>query len=360
MYPGKKSYLAAAFFFMLFTTFSYSQSILTIGEKAPAIKVSKWVKGTPVKSISKEKIYVVEFWATWCGPCRQSIPHLTEMAHKFKGKVNFIGVDVWESEGQDINKLVTDFVKEMGDKMDYNVAMDTGDKFMALNWMEAAAQRGIPAAFIVGKDSKIAWIGHPMEIDEPLTKIVEGNYDGKEYAAKLLKEQKEAAVTIALNKKFKEKGKEITTAAKAKDYKKVIEECEKLLAADPSLKSVIDGYYIKALVKVNPAKAIELADKTAAVSEEDLLRNFLFPFTDKDNDKKLYDYAINACTKMLVKNANDLNTLYVLANAYELNGDKAKTIETLEKFLSAAREQKVDEKNLESYVEKVKKLKESK
>ena len=61
----------------------------------------------------------------------------------------------------------------MGDKMDYRVAMDKvpdGDVrgqngAMAKNWMIAAGQNGIPTAFIVDRDSKIAWIGHPMEIE---------------------------------------------------------------------------------------------------------------------------------------------------------------------------------------------------
>ena len=87
----------------------------------------------------------MEFWATWCGPCRVSIPHLTEMAHKYT-QVTFIGMDVWE-RGADIDTAVSKFVEKMGDKMDYHVAMDTEDTFMANNWMKAADQNGIPPRF---------------------------------------------------------------------------------------------------------------------------------------------------------------------------------------------------------------------
>ena len=48
---------------------------------------------------------------------------------------------------------------------------------MAKNWMRAAGQDGIPTAFIVNKEDKIAWIGHPSEMDEPLDKIVTGSWD---------------------------------------------------------------------------------------------------------------------------------------------------------------------------------------
>ena len=71
---------------------------LGIGSPAPKIEVKEFVKGEPVKSFEQGKIYVVEFWATWCPPCRTSIPHLTEMQKKYKDVV-FIGVSVFERTG---------------------------------------------------------------------------------------------------------------------------------------------------------------------------------------------------------------------------------------------------------------------
>jgi len=67
---------------------------LKVGSDAPPVAVVKWFKGTPVDTLEKGKVYVVEFWATWCGPCKMSIPHLTEMAHKYGDKVTFVGVSV--------------------------------------------------------------------------------------------------------------------------------------------------------------------------------------------------------------------------------------------------------------------------
>ncbi len=101
---------------------AWAEEILNIGDPAPALVVSSWVKGDKVEQFEPGKTYVVEFWATWCGPCRASIPHLTELAHQFKDKdVKFLGVDVWEND----TKQVAPFLNEMGEKMDYNVAAST-------------------------------------------------------------------------------------------------------------------------------------------------------------------------------------------------------------------------------------------
>jgi thiol-disulfide isomerase/thioredoxin len=151
---------------------------LSVGDAAPKLEVKEFIKGDAVKGFEKGKLYVVEFWATWCGPCRTSIPHLTELQKKNKDVV-FIGVSVFEQKPDGVKA----FVESMGDKMDYRVAVDVAaagkpaDGVMAKTWMEAADQDGIPAAFIVNGDGKIAWIGHPMQMDKPLETIVAGKWD---------------------------------------------------------------------------------------------------------------------------------------------------------------------------------------
>lgn len=166
---------------------------LTIGSPAPALSVAKWFKGKPVTALAKNKTYVVEFWATWCGPCIDSIPHLTEMAKK-NADVTFIGVSIWEeNEGTKI----PDFVKKMGAKMDYNVGWSSNKGGMAKSWMVAASQNGIPTAFVV-KGGKIAWIGHPMDMEKPLEEIKAGKFDGAAFKKKFDKENAEAREEMAV------------------------------------------------------------------------------------------------------------------------------------------------------------------
>lgn len=185
------------------------RQVLMPGDPAPELKVSQWIKGEPIARFEKGQVYVVELWATWCGPCRRSVPHLTELAKKHGKDVTIIGISVREV-GDDIVGGVRRFVAEMGDRMQYHVAIDSADKGTERLWQDAALRRGIPVAFIVGKDGRITWIGHPMAMDDPLQRVIQGNFDVNAARAEFQKEvdrvmREEAA--LAMIAAAQEKGK---------------------------------------------------------------------------------------------------------------------------------------------------------
>ncbi len=192
----------AAITFLL-PAFAFAE--LKVGDAAPEFKAGTWVQGDAITELEKDKIYVVEFWATWCGPCIATIPHLDELHEKYKDKgVVFIGQNVWEKA----EDKVPGFVKDMGEKMSYRVAMDlkkdAKDKgHMAEKWMDAAGQSGIPCAFLVGKEGKILWIGHPGELDsELLDQVVAGTFSPEKAAEMEAKKKKAQEKLEALGEKL--------------------------------------------------------------------------------------------------------------------------------------------------------------
>lgn len=157
-----------------------SETFITIGDPAPSIKSATWLKGEPVVRFEPGRVYIVEFWATWCGPCKENIPHLTEMAQKYKDKVSIIGISIWENlddEESDPLAKVKAFVSSQGEKMDYLVAADGSKNTIADAWMKPASEGGIPCSFLIDGKGRIAWIGHPAKMEGVLNQLLDGTYD---------------------------------------------------------------------------------------------------------------------------------------------------------------------------------------
>ena len=195
-----------------------------LGDPAPALQVAEWVKGQPVDLAAGKgrAVVVVEFWATWCPPCRLSIPHLTDLQKKFKEK-NVVVVAVTDEQAS----IVKEFVSKMDDKMDYTVAVDK-DRKTSVAYLEAFGIGGIPHAFIVDKDGRIVWHGHPMaDLELALGQVLDGKYD-------FVMAQKRQHARQLMDEFY-------GLAAKGEDTAKQDELVKKLDASDKELGGLIPG-----------------------------------------------------------------------------------------------------------------------
>jgi thiol-disulfide isomerase/thioredoxin len=128
-------------------------AVSLIGTMALPIQIDEWITPQPPRqSDLNDRVYVLEFWATWCQPCVQSIPHMIELADKYKDKaVPFIALSV-DSSSEPVKKMVRD------KGINYYVGMDNG-------LSEKYSVRIIPSAFIIGRSGQVVWQGHPMKSD---------------------------------------------------------------------------------------------------------------------------------------------------------------------------------------------------
>ena len=129
-----------------------------LGQKAPDLVVEKWLSKEPE---SKGKFVLIDFWATWCGPCRKAIPELNAFHQKFGDKLVVIGISD-EAEAK-----VSQFASP---KLEYFSAIDTQARMK-----KQLAVKGIPHVIIMDPKGIVRWEGFPFLDGYELTeKVVAG------------------------------------------------------------------------------------------------------------------------------------------------------------------------------------------
>ncbi len=117
-----------------------------LGKKAPELVVEKWLSGSQPET--KGKWVLVDFWATWCPPCRATIPELNTLHEKFKDKLVVIGIS---DEAEDKVRALKDPV------LKYNSAIDTQARMK-----KALNVSGIPHVIIIDPEGIVRWEGFPL------------------------------------------------------------------------------------------------------------------------------------------------------------------------------------------------------
>ena len=122
-----------------------------VGQNAPDITIKQWVTNNPPDLQNlRGRAYVLDFWATWCGPCVANIPEFIKLCAKYKSKgVEFIALSQDKSPDK-VQKLVT----EKG--MNYHVAIDNG----SADWFKVTHY---PTVIVVDSSGKVTWMGQPWD-----------------------------------------------------------------------------------------------------------------------------------------------------------------------------------------------------
>jgi thiol-disulfide isomerase/thioredoxin len=310
---------------------------LKVGDTAPPLAIAKWIKGKPVTNLADGTVHVVEFWATWCGPCKSSMPHLSNLAEKFRGKATFIGVNVWESRGADRDHAAdvakaTKFASHAGDVMDYTVAIDTAADDTSKAWLTAAGQNGIPASFVVDGKGKILWIGHPqVGLEEVVELAVQGKLDVE--TGQKVKTDVRAKFNefYALNKTYAD-------AIKASDYKAAYEAGDKAAKLIPSITDPI-AMKISAQVYLDrPAARAEAREAHKTHRREPLfLSSLARTFLDDKAPgagKEDYELGLELIETAAARFApDDLFILPTLALAYHKTGKRDEAVKAQERYV---------------------------
>ncbi|HBE67023.1 MAG TPA: hypothetical protein DDW52_02640 [Planctomycetaceae bacterium] len=160
-----------------------TDAILKVGDAAPRLVIDHWINGKPVEEFSKDKFYVIEFWATWCGPCIKSMPHLNELA-KQHAENGLEVIALTTADSANTLKAVQKFVEGHGKDFDFRYAF-CETREMSESYMTAAGQQGIPCSFVIDQQGKIAYIGRPADLDYVLSRVARKQWNGRADAEEL-------------------------------------------------------------------------------------------------------------------------------------------------------------------------------
>lgn len=145
-----------------------SNAIDVRGRRAPPMYVTQWLNGRPDPA---GKVVVIDFWATWCGPCRASIPHMNQLADQFHDEVVFVGLS---------DEKEADFARGLGkykltmDGFRYSLALDTSRRMK-----DAIKSKAVPHVLVMSSDWVVRWQGHPASLTpQTLAQIVQADQDG--------------------------------------------------------------------------------------------------------------------------------------------------------------------------------------
>ena len=123
--------------------------------------ILKNLKGQNISLSSfKNKVIVIDFWATWCVPCRASFPAMQELVNNYKqdSSVVFLFIDVWENKSPQKMQEMAQKIMTDGN-YNFNVLLDTKDKVVDNFRIDA-----IPSKFIIDKTGEIVFMGETSNI----------------------------------------------------------------------------------------------------------------------------------------------------------------------------------------------------
>lgn len=126
-----------------------------INQKAPEFIAEKWLSEVPD---TKGKYVLIDFWATWCGPCRKAIPQLNRFQEAFKDQLVVIGLS---DETEEVVK------KMKKPEIKYYSAIDTKERLE-----KAYMVKGIPHCVIINPEGIVIWEGFPLLTGYELTEEV--------------------------------------------------------------------------------------------------------------------------------------------------------------------------------------------
>ncbi len=133
--------------------------------EAPTLDVTHWVVRGPVDLAAPDSVVVIEVWATWCGPCRETFPQLSKLQRSYGDQIAVVGLT-------DENPVrVRRFYDRNRAEMRYALAVDTSGESLQALMFGGFGGNGLPSTYVI-QDGKLVWGGAPRQLSAALETLI--------------------------------------------------------------------------------------------------------------------------------------------------------------------------------------------
>ncbi len=333
------------------------EPLLSYGSPAPKFEAGTFVRGPALAGLSPGTVYVIEFSGTTCAPCLKAIPHLEELQRTYKAVV-FLSVF---SEPADV---VRRFLDGAGKEITLRVVCDPDQSLMEA-WSVAATRFGIPHVFVVNGAGKIAWIGDPWDLDEPLARVVAGkpidSVDPIEEMRRRI-EKREFQLRRGISEREmraeEENRQRVTSLIQRGEMQQAVQVLDQLIATYHDLPSSVEAFrarklFVLGLIPGRGEEAFSLAlelgvdarlkGSPTVGAAANYIMNHYERCLPENRDERMLHLALALLGSATVPGEESVRSLsdrsshfQALSRAYGLRGDRASTAAALRQAITAA------------------------
>lgn len=157
-----KTAFILVFCLLCFTSLSKAQ--LKAGDKAPRVFITDWISNIPENKDLRGKFVIIDFWATWCAPCLESMPHMNDLVDKYKSRKDLVFIAMTDEERVKVEGLLK--------RVPFSSIVVSD---MTRTTFRDFEIKSIPTCVVIGPEGGITWIGHSSKVNSQIIdKILKG------------------------------------------------------------------------------------------------------------------------------------------------------------------------------------------